>query len=118
MSRVRHDTRAGERPPARAYDQPRSSGPDQNLEEREAERQRKLAAMQQDATSLDQDREKRLAALAEQEKMDRDADERARTKSSKYSDRADFVSGMHMKVGSMGLADRIGRGRQGLQRDD
>jgi hypothetical protein len=74
--------------------------------------------MQQDASALDQDREKRLAALAEQDKADRDTDERARAKSSKYSDKADFVNGMHMKVGSMGLADRIGRGRQGLQRDD
>lgn len=74
--------------------------------------------MQEDASALDQDREKRLAALAEKEKSERDADEAARVKSSKYSDKADFVNGMHQKVGSMGLADRIGRGRQGLQRDD
>ncbi|OBT50957.1 hypothetical protein VE04_08340 [Pseudogymnoascus sp. 24MN13] len=90
----------------------------ESVEEREAERQRKLAAMQEDASALDQDREKRLAALAEKEKIVRDADEAARVKSAKYSDKADFVNGMHQKVGSMGLADRIGRGRQGLQRDD
>jgi hypothetical protein len=28
------------------------------------------------------------------------------------------VNSMHLKAGSMGLADRIGRGRQGLQRED
>ena len=106
------------RPSFRGDDRPRNAAPSQNLEEREAERQRKLAAMQEDASALDQDREKRLAALAEKEKIDRDADEMARVKSSKYSDKADFVNGMHAQVGSMGLADRIGRGRQGLQRDD
>jgi hypothetical protein len=84
----------------------------------EAERQRKLAAMQQDASALDQDREKRLAAIAAQEKLDREADERSRAQSSKYGDKADFVRGMHNKVGDMGLADRVGRGRQGFVRDE
>ncbi|RDW77643.1 hypothetical protein BP6252_05696 [Coleophoma cylindrospora] len=87
-------------------------------EAKEAERQRKLAAMQQDASSLDLDREKRLAALAEREKADREAEDKARAKSSKYGDKGDFVNGLHRKAGDMGLADRIGRGRQGLQRDD
>jgi hypothetical protein len=87
-------------------------------EDKEAQRQRKLAAMQQDASALDTDREKRLAALAEQEKADREAEDKARARSSKYGDRADFVNGMHRKVGDMGLADRIGRSRQGLQTDD
>ncbi|OBT79253.1 hypothetical protein VF21_01856 [Pseudogymnoascus sp. 05NY08] len=106
------------RPSFRGDDRPRNAAPGPTLEEREAERQRKLAAMQEDASALDQDREKRLAALAEKEKIDRDKDEAARVKSARYSDKADFVNGMHQKVGSMGLADRIGRGRQGLQRDD
>jgi hypothetical protein len=74
--------------------------------------------MQQDASALDEDREKRLAALAEQEKAARDAEDKARAKSSKYGDKGDFVNGLHRKAGDMGLADRIGRGRQGLQRDD
>lgn len=99
--------------------QPADGGSDGRRQEgQDAERQRKLAAMQQDASTLDVDRERRLAALAEQEKIDREAEDNARAKSSKYSDKADFVNGMHLKVGSMGLADRIGRGRQGLQRDD
>jgi hypothetical protein len=83
----------------------------------EEERQRKLAAMQQDASALDEDREKRLAALAEQEKAAREAEDMARAKSSKYGDRGDFVNGLHRKAGDMGLADRIGRSRQGLQRE-
>jgi len=84
----------------------------------EEERQRKLASMQQDASALDEDREKRLAALAEQEKAAREAEDMARAKSSKYGDRGDFVNGLHRKAGDMGLADRIGRSRQGLQRED
>ncbi|KAL3420470.1 hypothetical protein PVAG01_08969 [Phlyctema vagabunda] len=90
----------------------------ESAEDREAERQRKLAAMQQDASSLDVDREKRLAALAEREKGDREAEELSRAKSSKYGDKGDFINGLHRKAGDMGLADRIGRGRQGLQKDD
>jgi len=74
--------------------------------------------MQQDASKLDVDREKRLAALAEQEKADREAEDRARAKSSKYSDKGDFINGLNRKAGDISLADRIGRGRQGFQRDD
>ena len=84
----------------------------------EAERQRKLAAMQQDASSLDMDREKRLAALAEKERITREADDKARAKSSKYSDKGDFVNALHRKAGEMALGDRIGRGRQGLIKDE
>ncbi|KAL7620936.1 RNA-splicing factor [Parahypoxylon ruwenzoriense] len=51
------------------------------------ERARKLAAMQEAATSLDQDREKRLAALAEKERVEREADNKARERSGKYGDR-------------------------------
>jgi len=87
-------------------------------EDKEAERQRKLAAMQQDASKLDVDREKRLAALAEQEKKDREAEEKSRAASAKYSDKGDFVNGMDRKAGNMSLADRIGRGRQGLVKDE
>jgi hypothetical protein len=87
-------------------------------EDVEAERQRKLAAMQQDASSLDMDREKRLAALAEQEEATREADEKARARSSKYGDKGDFVNALHRKAGEMALGDRIGRGRQGLMKDD
>ncbi|KAK2006770.1 hypothetical protein LZ32DRAFT_75638 [Colletotrichum eremochloae] len=81
------------------------------------ERARKLAAMQAAASDLDSDRVRRLAALEEREKAARDADSQARERSSKYGDR-EFVNGLHRKAGNMSLGERMGRGRQGLQRDD
>lgn len=81
------------------------------------ERARKLAAMQDAATDLDRIREERLAALAEKESAERKADDEARAKSQKYGNR-DFANKLHNSVGNESLADRIGRGRQGLQRDD
>jgi hypothetical protein len=106
-----------------SYDQrddrrPPPSSRDESSEDKEAERQRKLAAMQQDASKLDVDREKRLTALIEQEKADREAEDRARAKSSKYGDKGDFVHGLQRRAGHMSLGDRIGRGRQGLMRDE
>jgi hypothetical protein len=106
-----------------SYDQrddrrPPPSSRDESSEDKEAERQRKLAAMQQDASKLDVDREKRLTALVEQEKADREAEDRARAKSSKYGDKGDFVHGLQRRAGDMSLGDRIGRGRQGLMRDE
>jgi hypothetical protein len=83
----------------------RRSGNNENDEE---ERARKLAAMQNDATDLDKAREARLVALAEKERADREADDRARADANKIFNSA----------GNQSLADRIGRGRQGLQRDD
>lgn len=83
----------------------------------EEERARKLAAMQNDATDLDKAREARLAALAEKEQAEREADDRARANSSKYGGR-EFAHKLHNAAGNGSLADRIGRGRQGFQRDD
>ena len=65
--------------------------------------------MQQDASSLETDREKRLRALEEQEKAAHEAEDRARTKSSKYSDKGDFINGLNRTAGNMNLGDRIGR---------
>ncbi|KAI0384315.1 Pre-mRNA splicing factor-domain-containing protein [Hypomontagnella monticulosa] len=61
------------------------------------ERARKLAAMQEAASELDQDREKRLAALAEKERLDREADDKARERSGKYGDK-EFVNGLRRKL--------------------
>ncbi|CZT09301.1 related to pre-mRNA-splicing factor cwc25 [Rhynchosporium agropyri] len=110
----RRDSNFDRRDERRSAPAPREAPDD----DREAERQRKLAAMQQDASSLDVDREKRLAALAEQENITHEAEDKARARSSKYGDRGDFVNDLHKKAGNMGLADRIGRGRQGFQRDE
>jgi hypothetical protein len=73
--------------------------------------------MQEDASNLDVDREKRLAVLAKQEQEIREAEDRARAKSSKYGDKGDFIHGLNRRAGDMRLADRIGRGRQGFQKE-
>ncbi|KAI1460128.1 Pre-mRNA splicing factor-domain-containing protein [Annulohypoxylon moriforme] len=61
------------------------------------ERARKLAAMQAAASELDQDREKRLAAIAEKERSEREADDKARERSGKYGDR-EFTNSLRRKV--------------------
>ncbi|KFH45539.1 Pre-mRNA-splicing factor-like protein [Hapsidospora chrysogenum ATCC 11550] len=80
----------------------------------EAERARKLASMQSAATELDVDRQKRLAALEERERQAREADDQGRQR---RGDRA-FVNSLHKQAGALDLGDRMGRGRQGYQRDD
>ncbi|KAI0173594.1 Pre-mRNA splicing factor-domain-containing protein [Hypoxylon sp. FL1284] len=61
------------------------------------ERARKLAAMQEAASDLDQDREKRLEAIAEKERVEREADDKARERSGKYGDRQ-FVNGLRRQL--------------------
>ncbi|KAI1324936.1 Pre-mRNA splicing factor-domain-containing protein [Xylariaceae sp. FL0255] len=61
------------------------------------ERARKLAAMQEAASDMDKDREKRLAVIDEQEKQAREADDQARERSGKYGDR-EFVNGLRRKL--------------------
>lgn len=94
---------------------PRNGSDNKNDDE---ERARKLAAMQDAASSLDEARESRLAALAAKDKAEREADDRAREKASKYGDDRAFAKNLHRSVGEKSLADRVGRGRQNLQRDD
>jgi hypothetical protein len=94
----------------------------QNYEPRQeissAERLAKLEAMKADASDLDVDRENRLKALAAREAVEREEEDKARLKSSKYTDKGNFMKGVHQKAGDLGLADRIGRGRQGFSRDE
>jgi hypothetical protein len=74
--------------------------------------------MQQDASSLDIDRQRRLAALAEQERATREAEDKARARASKYGNKGDFVNALHKQAGTMALGDRFGSGRRGLMKDD
>ncbi|POR37650.1 Uncharacterized protein TPAR_02150 [Tolypocladium paradoxum] len=83
-------------------------------QDKEAERARKLAAMQSAASELDQDRESRLAALEERERAAREADSRARARA---GDRG-FVNGLHKKAEKLDLAERMGRGRQAYRREE
>ncbi|KAI0835507.1 Pre-mRNA splicing factor-domain-containing protein [Hypoxylon sp. FL0890] len=75
----------------------KTDGINNSAESAAEERARKLAAMQEAASELDQDREKRLAALAEKERLEREADDKARERSGKYGDR-EFVNGLRRQV--------------------
>ena len=93
---------------------PEESGrPEPKSEDREA----KLAAMQSAATELDQDRAKRIAAIEEREKAEREKEDAARARSSKYGGKGDFVTGLNRKAGEMSIGDRMKRGTHGLERD-
>jgi hypothetical protein len=66
--------------------------------------------MQQAATDLDQQREKRLAELAVKDREDRDRDDAARARNAKsFGGRASFVNDYHKKAGDMNLGDRMNR---------
>lgn len=79
----------------------------------------KLAAMQQDASELDQQRERRLADIAEREKAERARDDASRARNAKYGGRADFVNSFHKKAGDLSLAQRMGRnGTTQKEQDD
>jgi hypothetical protein len=89
-----------------------------NQEEADNERARKLAEMQNAASELDLDRGRRLASLSEKERAEREEDDRARANASKYGGDRKFVDGLRRQANSKGLAENMGRGRQGLQTDD
>jgi hypothetical protein len=93
-------------------ERPRSRSPERNgngASRHEDDRAARLAAMQQDASELDDQREKRLAEIAERDKADRERDDAARARNAKYGGRADFVDSFHKKAGDMSLGDRMGR---------
>lgn len=77
----------------------------------------KLAAMQQAASELDRDREKRIAALEEREKAEREADDIARSKAAKYGGKGEFVSKLNRKAGELDVGERIRRSRGVLERN-
>lgn len=98
----------------RSHNSNQKSPPEPSMNDRAS----KLAAMQQDASKLDRDREDRLAALSEREKRDRDVDDAARAKTAKYGGSGDYVNGMSRKAGDMDLGERMRRGRGGYQREN
>lgn len=94
---------------------PEDNGPSEkdNTDDREA----RLAAMQSAASELDQDRARRIAAIEEREKAEREKEEVARARSSKYGGKGDFVTGLNRKAGEMSIGERMRRGTHGLERD-
>ncbi|KAF1344904.1 Pre-mRNA splicing factor-domain-containing protein [Delphinella strobiligena] len=75
------------------------------------ERARKLAEMQGNANSLEDERRKRLAELEEKERMQREEDDKKR------SDKGRFVSSVRRAAEDTDLASRLA-GRGGIQRMD
>ena len=83
---------------------------------KEDDRAARLAAMQEAAFELDQGREKRIAAIAERERVEMEVEENSRAKSAKYGGKGDFVHGLHRKAGEMEIGERMRRGRGGLEK--
>ena len=81
------------------------------------DRAAKLLAMQKAASELDEDREKRISALNTREVAEKEAEDAARARTAKYGGKGDFVNGLHRKVGDMDIAERMRRGRGGLERE-
>ena len=74
----------------------------------EQERARKLAAMQDAATDLDKDRERRLAMIAERDRAAQETDDRVRQRNKKFGGDAGFMNQLHSRAAELKVADRAG----------
>lgn len=83
----------------------------------EDDRATKLAAMEQAANELDQDRESRIARNTERDAADQKAEEMARARSSKLGGKGDFINKLNQQAGDMGLGERMRRGKVGYMKD-
>lgn len=77
----------------------------------------KLAAMQQAASELDEDRQKRMMAIDAREKIEQAADDAARSQSAKLGGKGDFMNGVYRKAGALDIGETLRRGRGGLDRE-
>lgn len=80
-------------------------------QDREAERQRKLAEMQSSAQDMEHTRRQRIADVSALEERQREEEDRQR------SDRGRFVGQLHQQVQGGTLDDRLRRGKSGLAID-
>ncbi|KAK5937842.1 RNA-splicing factor [Knufia obscura] len=107
-----HNSRQKSRSRSRSPQQRRSSPKEDDS------RAAKLAAMQQDATDLDVQRQRRLQEIAEREQRTAAQENKARAQNARHGGgRADFVNGFHKRAGDMSLSERVGRQRHS-RRDD
>ena len=63
--------------------------------------------MQEAATDLDKDRERRLAAIEEAERARQEADDRIRQQNKRFGGNATFTSSLHSRAADMKVADRV-----------
>ena len=75
--------------------------------------------MQQAASELEVQRQRRLQEIAEQEQSSHAKEAEVRARNARYAGgRADFVNGFHKRAGDLSLSERMGRQRQATQSDD
>ena len=74
--------------------------------------------MQEAASSLDKDRERRLAAIKEAEHAAEEADDQARQRSKKYGGDREFTSNIRRQASDANLSNRFAGGRQRLRKDE
>ncbi|KAK6536556.1 RNA-splicing factor [Arthrobotrys megalospora] len=77
----------------------------------EEDKAAKLAAMQADATDLDDARNRRLAALAERDRQEREQDDSTRRNNAKWGGKGSFISNLNQHAGSLDLAERVRRSK-------
>lgn len=108
-----HSSRRKE--PSRSTSPPRRRSTSPQTDDKAA----RLAAMQQDASELDVQRQRRLQELAEREQRAVEMDDKARARNARTGDgRADFVNGFHKRAGDLSLSERMGRQRYSSGRDE
>ncbi|KAK4609447.1 Pre-mRNA-splicing factor cwc25 [Fulvia fulva] len=113
----RRDDRRRSSPPRSKRDNPYRSPPEDSTKKddtaEEAERARKLAAMQTNASDLEADRKARLTALEQQEAEQREEDDRKR------SEKGKFIGSVRKEAENVDLGRRLGGDRpKGAMRDD
>lgn len=104
------------RPPPRRNTSSPEAQPRNHDRNQFVDKSARLAAMQADANDLDAVRSNRLAAIKERERVEREAEQKARDRSGRYGGRGDFVNGLNRRAGEMDIGERIKRNRGGLER--
>ncbi|KAJ9658987.1 RNA-splicing factor [Neophaeococcomyces mojaviensis] len=113
-----HKARSWHNSRPRMHSRSRSPQRRQSSPRREEDTAARLAAMQQDATDLDTQRQRRLQEISEREHQAAEQDEKARARNARRGGgRADFVNGFHKRAGDMSLSERMGR-HQHSERDE
>ena len=104
------------RPPRRRSTASPKAQPKVIARDQVVDKSARLAAMRADATDLDAVRSSRLAAIEERERVEREAEQKARDRSGRYGGRGDFVNGLNRRAGEMDIGERIKRNKGGLEK--
>ncbi|KAK2836997.1 hypothetical protein FQN49_006510 [Arthroderma sp. PD_2] len=104
-------------PPRRPKPEIHQGNPPPPSADAERERAARLAAMQQNADELHEDRARRINAAEARDREEKEAEEAARAESSKYGGRGAFVNNIHRQAGNIDLADRLQRGKKNLEKE-